>query len=51
MVSLTRINFISQQWYGANHGANRFADSRRNLGPEKNQQVWKKVKFEILTSY
>ena len=25
--------WFSQQWYGANHGANRFADSRRNLGP------------------
>ena len=26
--------WFSQQWYGVNHGANRFADSRRNLGPE-----------------
>ena len=25
--------WFSQQGYGANHGANRFADSRRNLGP------------------
>ena len=27
--------WFSQQWYGANHGANRFADSRRNLGPAR----------------
>ena len=27
-------HWFSQQWYGANHGANRFGDSRRNLGPD-----------------